>query len=83
MWRTDPLLVKDLETNDTTDVAWQRRGKNASTTELLLETVFSTRSVQRGYNKDNCGDPVSWGLSSACEAVKIEPERVKLKNIHC
>jgi hypothetical protein len=38
--------------------------------ELLLETVFSTRSVQRGYEEDNWGDPVSWELSSAREAEK-------------
>jgi hypothetical protein len=25
--------------------------------ELLLETVFSTRSVQSGYKEDNLGDP--------------------------
>jgi hypothetical protein len=27
--------------------------------ELLLEMVFSTRSVQRGYKEDNWNDPVS------------------------
>jgi hypothetical protein len=38
----------------------QRRGKHTSTTiELLLETVFSIRSVQRSYKKDNWGDPVN------------------------
>jgi hypothetical protein len=43
----------------------QRRGKYASRTiELLLETVFSTRSVQRDYNEDNWGKAVSWELSS-------------------
>jgi hypothetical protein len=26
------------------------------TTELLLETVFSTQSVQRGYEEDNWSD---------------------------
>jgi hypothetical protein len=41
----------------------QRHGKHTSTTtELLLETVFSTQSVQRGYKKENWGDPVSWEL---------------------
>jgi riboflavin synthase len=46
----DPLLGRDLETNkETTAVAMQRRRKHASATiKLLLETVFSTRSVQRG-----------------------------------
>jgi hypothetical protein len=36
-----------------------------ATTELLLETVFSTRSVQNGYKEENWGDPVH--LKSACE----------------
>jgi hypothetical protein len=41
-------------------------------TVLLLETVFSTLTVQRCYKEDNSGDPVvvSWqrfGLKSACE----------------
>jgi hypothetical protein len=27
--------------------------------ELLLETVFSARSVQSDYKEDNWGDPVS------------------------
>jgi hypothetical protein len=42
LWRIDPLLGKDLHTNnETTDVALQRRGKHASTTiELLFETVL-------------------------------------------
>jgi hypothetical protein len=42
LWRIDPLLGKDLETNnETTTVAMQRGGKHASTTiELLLETVI-------------------------------------------
>jgi hypothetical protein len=55
------LLGKDFETNnDTTVIAMQRRGKHGSTTiKLLLETVFSTWCVQRGYKKDNWGDPVS------------------------
>jgi hypothetical protein len=59
LWRIAPLLGKDLETNETTDIAMQRRSKHITrTVELLLET-FSTRSVQRGYKEDNWGDPVS------------------------
>jgi hypothetical protein len=27
LWRMDPFLVKDIETNETTTVAMQRRGK--------------------------------------------------------
>jgi hypothetical protein len=75
-----------------------------ATIQLLLETVFYTQSVQKGYKEDNRDDPVSWELNSAreaekrwryssvdseltedsaLEAAKIEPERVKLKNLHC
>jgi hypothetical protein len=40
-WLTDPLRGRDLETNNkTTAVAMQLRGKHASATELLLETVL-------------------------------------------
>jgi hypothetical protein len=61
------VLGKVLEpNNETTAVAMQRRDKHASTRiELLLETVFSTRSVQRDSEEDNWGYPVSW--KSACE----------------
>jgi hypothetical protein len=38
------------------------------TIELLLKTMFSSRSVQRSYLEDNWGNPVSWDLSSAKEA---------------
>jgi hypothetical protein len=70
--------------NKTTAVAMQRHSKHASTTiELLLEMVFCTQSMQRGYKEDNWGDPVSLELSSTWEAVKIEPECMKLKNPQC
>jgi hypothetical protein len=36
-----------------------------ATIELLLETLFSTRFVQRGYKVDNWSDAVSRELSSA------------------
>jgi hypothetical protein len=60
LWCIDSLLGKDLETNnETTAVAIQRCGKSTSTAiELLLETVFSTWSVQRGYKEDNWSDQV-------------------------
>jgi hypothetical protein len=35
----------------------------AVNTSLLLEAVFCTRSVQRGYLEDNGGDPVACQLS--------------------
>jgi hypothetical protein len=57
LWCIEPLLGKDLETNnETTTVAMQWHDKHASTTiELLLETVFSTRSVQRGCKGKQLG----------------------------
>jgi hypothetical protein len=46
-------------------VSKQRIGKHVpaatnmhATIVLLLETVFSTRSVQMGYDEDNWDDPV-------------------------
>jgi hypothetical protein len=65
LWPIDLLLGKILEiNNEKSAVAMQWCGKHASTIiELLLETVFSTRSVQRGYKEDNWGDPVSCCLS--------------------
>jgi hypothetical protein len=49
LWRIEPLLGKGLETNKTTAVAMQRRGKHTYTTiELPLETAFSTPSLQGG-----------------------------------
>jgi hypothetical protein len=51
-------------------VSKQRIDKYSSTIWLLLETVFSIWSVQRGYKKDNWGDPISRELSSAWEAEK-------------
>jgi hypothetical protein len=45
----------------------QRRDKHASATiELLLETVFSTRSMQRNYREENWGDPVT------CKSVGVK-----------
>jgi hypothetical protein len=55
----------------------QRTGKHIpaamnihARSELLLEMVFSTQSVQRSYKEDNWGNPVSRELSSAREAEK-------------
>jgi hypothetical protein len=47
----------------------------------FLEAVFSAWSVPRSYLEDTWGARLD--KSTAREAVKIEPERVKLKNIHC
>jgi hypothetical protein len=44
-------------------VSRQRIGKHSSITrELLLETVFCTRSVQSGYKEENWGNHFSWAL---------------------
>jgi hypothetical protein len=71
-------------------VSRQRIGKhvpavtNTNTTiEVLLETVFSIRSVQNGYKEEIWGDAVSFELSSVREAVRMRPEPGKLKNLHC
>jgi hypothetical protein len=48
LWLTDPLVGKDLKTdNETTAIAMQWRSKHASTIiEFLLGTVFATQSVK-------------------------------------
>jgi hypothetical protein len=63
-----PLLANGSET---TFVSRQRLGKHISaetdshaTIEVLLETVSSTRSVQRGYKEDSWGNEVSSVLGS-------------------
>jgi hypothetical protein len=65
-----PLLTNGSET---TSVSMQRLGEHipAATDrhailEVLLESVFSTRSVERGYKKDNWGNRES----SVRESVK-------------
>jgi hypothetical protein len=65
-----PLLANSSET---TSVSRQWLSNHISaatdthaTVEVLLETVFSTRSVQRGYKEDKWGN---W-VSSVWEAVK-------------
>jgi hypothetical protein len=60
-------------------VSRQGIGQHASiTTELLLEMVFSTRSVQCGYKVEN------WGNQFSCEMMASQQwhEGVKLKNFH-
>jgi hypothetical protein len=64
-----PLLANGSETF----VCRQRLGKHVpvatdthATIEVLLETAFSTRSLQRGYKEDYWGN----GVSSVREAVK-------------
>jgi pyruvate/oxaloacetate carboxyltransferase len=70
LWRIDPLLGKDLErNNETIAVAMQGRGKHTPTTiKLLSETVFYTRSVQRGYKEDN---RVEAGLNTSTVALRV------------
>jgi hypothetical protein len=61
-----------------------------ATVQVLLETVFYTRSVQRGYKEENLENRVSsvrepvrerGGLKGA--AVQRGLERVTLKNLYC
>jgi hypothetical protein len=61
LWRIDPLLGKDLVTNnEITTAAMQLMGKHAFTTiELLLEKVFSIQSLQSGYKEEIWGTIVS------------------------
>jgi hypothetical protein len=61
-----------------------------ATVEVLLETMFPTRSVQRGYKENNWGNRVSSVLESVRKsgswkgaAVQRGIECVKLKNLHC
>jgi hypothetical protein len=63
-----PLLANGSET---TFISRQRLGKHVTaatdthaTIEVLLETVFYTHSVQRGYQEDNCGNRVSCARES-------------------
>jgi hypothetical protein len=88
-----PLLPNGSET---TFISRPRLGKHVhavtdkhATIEVMLETVFSTRSVQRGYKEDNRGNRVSSVLESVRKRVRWQGaatqrglERVKLKNIH-
>jgi hypothetical protein len=71
---------------------WPRneRGKHIPVARQLQQldynnrrAVFSARSLQRGYEEDSWGDPVSLMLSFVREGVKISSERVNLKNLHC
>jgi hypothetical protein len=83
--RIDPLLGKDLETDETTAVAVQRRGKHTFITlDLLLETCFLLDPC-KGITLKTVGASqlvVSWELSSARESVKIGPKRMKMKSLH-
>jgi hypothetical protein len=64
LWRTDALTGKCLQTHtDTKAAAMQLHGKHVagatnthSIIELMLETVFSTWSVQSGHKEDNWSD---------------------------
>jgi hypothetical protein len=90
----EPLLANGPET---TFVSRQRLGNyipaatdTNATIEVLLETVFSTRSVERGYKEDNLRNRVSSVREYVRKrgswkgaAVQRGLERVKLKSIHC
>jgi hypothetical protein len=67
LWRVQSLLCnRRIDKGVMQPVSRQRIGKQVPaatstnrTIELLLDTVFSTESVQTGYKEDNSGDPVS------------------------
>jgi hypothetical protein len=90
-----PLLANGSET---AFVSRQRLGRQVSkatdthaTIKVLLGTVFSTQSVQRGYKKDNWGNRVSSVRECTKEecfswkgaAVERGLDCVKLKNLQC
>jgi hypothetical protein len=66
LYRVEPLLYNDREISKiTTAVSRQQLGKHVpaatdthAAAEVLLETVFYTRSMQRGWMKGNWGDRV-------------------------
>jgi hypothetical protein len=93
LWRIDPLLGKDFETNNgTAAVAVQRCGKDA-TIKLLLDKQVPAATVThskgetgwclRGPRLEVIKMRATSHLRSAREAVKIEPECEKLKKLHC
>jgi hypothetical protein len=71
MWHVQPLLCSRQINNGVMQPVSRKQihkhvavATNTHTTiELLLETVHSARSVQRGYKEDNWDDPVSRQLS--------------------
>jgi hypothetical protein len=83
--------------SETTFVSRQRLRKHVPAAmdmhaiiKILLETVFSTRSVQCGYKEDKWGNRVSFLRESVWKkgswkgaAIQTELELVKLKNLHC
>jgi hypothetical protein len=83
--------------SETAFISRQQLGKHITATtdthatiEALLEMVFSTRSIQRGYNEDNWGDRVSSVWASVRKrgswkgaAIQKGLEDLKLKNLHC
>jgi hypothetical protein len=70
------LIANDSET---TFVSRQRLGKHLpaatdthATIEVLLEMVFSIRSVERGYKKNNWGNRISLVGESVKKRVQLE-----------
>jgi hypothetical protein len=83
--------------SETTFVSSPRLGNHVpivkdkhATIQILVETVFSTPSVQRGYKEDCCGNRVGSVRESVKKRgslkgtnVQTGLERVKVKNLHC
>jgi hypothetical protein len=69
-------------------VSKQRIGKYASTTIVIVETVFSVRSVQGGYKEGNWGNQFSWALQGRLRRdgdpvqLRVESPAVK-KRVKC
>jgi hypothetical protein len=61
-------------------VSKQWIGKHASTTTgLLLETVFSIRSVQSGYKDEKWDDQFSWTLQGKLRTDR-DPVQLRIKS---
>jgi hypothetical protein len=80
VWLIDPLLGKDLETNnETTTVAMQRRGTHASTTiELQLETVLFNPLLG---SCNNWTTTMETGIFSVCRGVILTTENEHVRGI--
>jgi hypothetical protein len=82
LYREEPFLCNDREMRGyTRAVSGQRLGKqypaSTDTNITIEEPCFLCGQCGNVISKDKVQ------LSSVWEAVKIEPERVKLKNLHC
>jgi hypothetical protein len=82
-WATDGARYQDLLTDWLTD--WLTNWPSVAMTLTLTQLVESHPMKRRlgGWCEMATSLGVSWELSSVWEAVKIEPECMKLKDLHC